>query len=222
MLRIQAVARTIRPFSTSAPRLFLGNLFGTKEAKKQEIIQKQDDYEVDPNSKIVILSEENSPLYKPFVAEEAMPDFKIGQWKSTQVRSEDIESSFSTEKLSQVFNDTYQQLKGEAISESQYKDITLTDLQFRFQYAKLLQQNLGFDINDHTLSRAHDVDYLFGELKKVISERWSSERNPNAIVLRPEDFQNVQNVYLSNELTQEEQKKAFDELVEKAKQSADL
>lgn len=217
-----AVARSIRPFSTSVSRLFLGNFFGTKEAKKKEIIQNQNDYEVDPNSKIVILNEENSPQYKPFSAEEDMPDFKIGQWKFTQVRSEDIESTFSSEKLAQIINDTYNELKGEQISEYQYKDVSLSDLHFRFQFGKLLQQKLGFHIKDYTLSRAHNLNYLYSELNKVISQRWSSERNPNAIVLRPEDFQKVQNVYLSNERTQEEQKKAFDELVEKAKQATAL
>ncbi|SGZ54943.1 CIC11C00000001917 [Sungouiella intermedia] len=219
---LRSSAKAIRPFSTSVPRLFLGNFFGTKEAKKKEIIQNQDDYEVDPTSKIVILSEENSPEYKPFVAEEAMPDFKINQWKFTQVNPEDIEASYSNETLTQVISQSYSELKGEQINENQYKDISLTDLQFRFQLGKLLQQKLGFDIKDHTLTRAHTLEYLHNELNKVISHRWSSERNPNAVVLRPEDFELVLNVYLSNERTQEEQKKAFEELVEKAKEATAL
>lgn len=220
MLRTTFAARSIRQFSTTAPRLFLGGLFGTKEAKKKEIIENQDDYEVDPESKIVILNEENSPQYQPFVAEEAMPDFKINQWKFTQVHPEDIESSISSEKLTTVISEAYHELKGETVDQSQYSHISLTDLQFRFKLAKLLQQKLGFDIKDHTLTRSHTLAYLHKELSQVISSRWSSERNPNAIVLRPEDFEKVQNVYLSNERTQDEQKKAFDELVEKARGAA--
>lgn len=219
---LRSSARAIRPFSTSAPRLFLGNFFGTKEAKKKEIIQNQDDYEVDPTSKIVILNKENSPEHKPFVAEEAMPDFKINQWKLADVRPQDIEASYSGETLTQIISQSYNELKGEQISQDQYKDISLGDLQFRFQLAKLLQQKLGFDIKDYTLTRAHTLEFLHNELNQVISRRWTSERNPNAIVLRPEDFKLVLNVYLSNERTQEEQKKAFEELVEKAKAATAL
>lgn len=222
MLKSTAVARSIRQLSTSAPRSFLGGLFGTKEAKKKEIIEKQDDYEVDPNSKIVILNKENSPQYEPFVAEEAMPDFKINQWKFAQVHPENIEATISKEKLTSAIGEAYHELKGEAVAEAQYNDISLTDLQFRFRLGKLLQQKLGFDITDHTLSRSHTLAYLHSELNKTIAHRWSSERNPNAIVLRPEDFENVQNVYLSNERTQEEQKEAFDELVEKARGASAL
>lgn len=219
---LRSSARAIRPFSTSVPRLFLGNFFGTKEAKKKEIIQNQDDYEVDPSSKIVILNKENSPEYRPFVAEEAMPDFKINQWKFTQVLPEDIEASYSGETLTQIISQSYNELKGEQISKDQYKDISLGDLEFRFQLAKLLQQKLGFDIKDHTLTRAHTLEYLHRELGKLISHRWTSERNPNAIVLRPEDFKLVLNVYLSHERSLEEQKKAFEELVEKAKEATAL
>lgn len=220
MIKASALVRSIRPFSSAVPRSFLGNFFGTKEAKKKEIIEKQDEYEVDASSKIVILDRNNSPDYKPFNAAEDMPDFKIIQWKSKVVRAQDIESSFTPESVAEAICDTYSELKGSTISPNKFSDISLADLQFRFDFAKALQLRLGFDISDYTMTRAHNVDYLYLELRKVIAHRWSSERNPNAIVLRPEDFSETANVYLNRERTEEEQKKALDELVEKVRASA--
>lgn len=212
--------RSIRPFSTTAPKYFLSNIFGNREAKKKEIIEKQDDYEIDPNSKIVILNEENSPSFKPFNAEEDMPDFQVSQWKFRNVKAQDIEATFQKEELSKVIQEAYQELKGE--SPNDFAAVSLADLPFRFQFCKLLQQKLGFDIKDHTITRTHNLDMLFQELNKVVAHRWSSERNPNGIVLRPEDFQQFGNVYLSSELSEEEQKKTYEELLEKAREANGL
>lgn len=220
MIKPSALIRGARPFSTSTPRFFLGNFFGTKEAKKKEIIDTQDEYEVDASSKIVILNESNSPDYKPFNAAEDMPDFKINTWKSKNVLPQDIEATHTPETVAQAITETYSDLKGSAISPNQYSLTSLSDLEFRFLFTKSLQLKLGFDIADHTISRAHDVGYLYLELKKVISHRWSNERNPNAIVLRPEDFQETRNVYLNKERTQDEQKQVLDDLVEKARAAA--
>lgn len=218
--RSSALVRGIRPFSTSTPRLFIGNFFGTKEAKKKEIIDNQDEYEVDASSKIVILNEQNSPNYKPFNAAEDMPDFKINAWKSKSVRPQDIEATHTPETVAQAISEAYSDLKGSAISPNQYSQVSLSDLEFRFLFAKALQLKLGFDIGDYTITRAHDVDYLYLELRKVISHRWSSERNPNAIVLRPEDFLETANVYLNKERSEEEQQQVLNELVEKARAAA--
>lgn len=220
MMRPSALVRGMRPFSTSTPRLFIGNFFGTKEAKKKEIIDTQDEYEVDASSKIVILNESNSPNYKPFNAAEDMPDFAINVWKSNNVRALDIEATHTPETVAQAISETYSDLKGSPISPKQYNKVSLSDLEFRFRFAKALQLKLGFEIGDHTITRAHDVDYLYLELRKVIAHRWSSERNPNAIVLRPEDFLETRNVYLNKERSEEEQQQALDELVEKARTAA--
>lgn len=217
MLSARVLPRSIRLFATTAPRqLLFGNLFGSREAKNKEIIEKQDEYEVDPSSKITILSKENSPGFKPFTPEEAMPDFKINFWKDRIVRAQDIEGIYSAEKIEQAINETYQEVAGSAISVADYKNSSLADLQLRFRFAKALQKKLGFDIKDHTITRAHDVDYMYQALKKVIAHRWSSERNPNAIVLRPEDFKLVLNVYLNSERSEEQQEKLLKELAEKA------
>ncbi|KAG2735028.1 hypothetical protein G9P44_001242 [Scheffersomyces stipitis] len=210
---------SIRPFGTSAPRPFLENLFGKKEIKKrEEIIKNQDDYESDPDAKITILSEKNSPEYKPFDPEVDMADFKINQWKSQVVNPKNIEATYTSEKLSQIFNETYRNLKNEEITTQQYKDSDLHNLSFRFEFSKSLQKSLGFDISDYILSRSHTVQDLYNEVEKVIAKRWTSERNPNAISLRPEDFKST-NVYLNQELTESQQKKAFKKLVAQARES---
>lgn len=204
-----------RPFSTTAARLLLGNLFGSKEAKNRELIEKQDEYEVDPTSKITILNKENSPSYKPFLPETDMPGFKINQWKDRFVRAQDLESTFDAELVSQAINETYSELSGTSITSNDYKSTLLGDLQFRFAFAKALQKKLGFDIGDYTISKSHDVEMLFAEVRRMVAHRWSSERNPNAIVLRPEDFAQSPNVYLNNERSEEEQQAVLAELKEK-------
>lgn len=219
MLRTQVatVVRVSRPLSASAPRLIFGGLFGTKEAKKKEIIEKQDDFEVDASAKIVILNKENSPKHKPFLAETDMPDFKIEQWKFANVPFRDIEATYSKDQVATIISDSYKELKGAEVKPEEYAAVELTDLPFRFQLGKLLQQKLGFDIRDHTLSRAHNLGYLYEELSRVVALRWSNERNPNAIVLREGDFSSLQNVFLSTERTESQQKKEFDRLVKKAR-----
>ncbi|KAK6455462.1 ribosomal subunit 39S-domain-containing protein [Scheffersomyces xylosifermentans] len=218
------IARQVRPtsirtFCTSIPRPFLENLFGKKEIKKRdEIVKNQDDFESDPEAKITILSEENSPDYKPFDPKVDMADFKIVQWKSQVVKTKNIEATYNSESVSKIINDTYKALKQQEIQVAEYKDITLHDLNFRFQFAKSLQKSLGFDLNDYAVSKSHTVQDLYNEVEKVIGERWVYERNANGIVLRPEDFQSA-NVYLNEELTEGQQKKAFKKLVDQAREA---
>ncbi|CUM63324.1 uncharacterized protein PRCAT00000895001 [Priceomyces carsonii] len=208
-----------RSFSYSSRNTFFSNFFGSKEIKKnQDIIKNQDDYEVDPKSKIVILDEKNSSEYKPFDAEIDMPGFEVRQWKFQTVKDKDIESTFTPEILSTIINETFQEIKGIKISEEDYVATDLHDLQFRFKFAKLLQQKLGFNINDYTLSTSHSLSQLSNELGKVISTRWATERNPNAIVLRKEDFQ-APNVYLNTERNEKQQEKLYSELVQRARES---
>lgn len=214
MIRLANVRRTL---STLAPRSFLDNFFGSREAKKKEIIAEQNDYEIDPALKITILNKLNSPDFKPFNKETDMPDFKIKQWKDQIVPLSNLSATYTTELLESKINSAYENLTSKTINSKIYKDTPLSDLEFRFNFAKLLQQKLGFDISDYTLSRAHDVEYLYGELKKTVASRWSNERNPNAIVLKQEDFASVGNVYLNNELTESEQQKRLRMLLAEAK-----
>lgn len=209
MLRTASQAR-IRLFSVSARR----SLFGFNREFKPEIIEKQDEIKFDSPTKIKILDEKNSANYKPFDAERDMPGFKINQWKQKVVKSEDIESTYNEEDVSSIMSEAYLELQG--LKPSDFENTSLHDLQFRFQYCKLLQQKLGFDISDYTISRSHTLQDLFGELKRVITHRWSSERNPNAIVLRPEDFAEAPNVYLNQELLEADQQKKFEEILAEA------
>lgn len=205
-----------RSFVTSPRSFFLQNIFGSKESKTKDLIEKQDEYAVDPSSKIVILNEQNSPSHKPFDPKTDIPDFKIVQWKDKVVHAQDIESLVTKEMVADAINKAFQEIHGSEISEKTYSSTKLDNLQKRFTFIKSVQQKLGFDIKDHTISRAHDVDYLYKSLQKQITHRWSSERNPNAIVLRPEDFQDQPNVYLNIEHNEQEQEKIFEDLKKQA------
>lgn len=199
----------------------MGNFFGKKEVKQQEIIKKQEDFEIDPEAKITILNEQNSPGYTPFDPESDMPEYKLNQWKDQIVLENKIESTYAkNDKLTDIINDSYKQLTQSSISQDQYNSIELHDLQFRFQYAKLLQQKLGFDINDYLLSKAHTLSDLHAGLQSVVETRYVNERNPNGIVLRSEDF-SAPNIYLNEELTEQEQDKKLQKLVEEARTASE-
>lgn len=210
MLRSSVPVR-IRLLSTTATRLF----FGFSRKVDPKIIEKQDDFKTDPKSKITILDEKNSPNFQPFNAERDMPGFKVAQWKQNVVRKQDIEASYTPELVVQIMRDTYQELQG--LSPDDLSTALLHDLQFRFRYFKALQLRLGFDISDYIISKSHSLEDLQVELNKVVANRWSSERNPNAIVLRPEDFKGVPNVYLNEELLEAEQKKLYEEKLEEVR-----
>lgn len=210
----------IRPFSsTSVKSSFFGNLFGSKEVKqRQDIIEKQDDYEIDPESKIVILDESNSPEKLANTIDPAtdLPDFAINQWKFSTIKRADIETTYSSpndEKLSSVLLETYNKLASDSASDLAKLDFS--DLQFRFDYFKLLQQNLGFDIGDYTISRSHNGAILLDELSAIVNHRFTNERNANAIVLRKEDFTS-KNIYLNKELNDFQQEKVYEKLVSEA------
>lgn len=205
-----------RAFVSTPRSLFLQNIFGSKDSKTKDLIEKQDEYAVDPNSKILVLNEKNSPSHKPFDPETDIPGFQITQWKEKVVRPQDIEASVTKEMVADAINKAFEESHGSAISAEQYSSTTLGDLQKRFAFTKLVQQKLGFDIKDYTISRSHDVEYLYSSLQKQITHRWSSERNPNAIVLRPEDFEEQPNVYLNTEHSEQEQEKIFEDLKKQA------
>ncbi|GEQ72078.1 hypothetical protein JCM33374_g5764 [Metschnikowia sp. JCM 33374] len=205
-----------RSFVTSQRTRFLENIFGSRESKTKELIEKQDDYAVDPSSKILILNEQNSPSHKPFDPATDIPGFKIEQWKDKFVRAQDIESTVTKEMVADAINKAFQESHGTEISVDQYSSTSLEDLHKRFNFAKSVQQKLGFDIKDHTITRSHDVEYLYNALQQQIAHRWSSERNPNAIVLRPEDFEDQPNVYLNIEHDEQEQAKIFEDLKKQA------
>lgn len=204
----------VRLFSQTPARPFISNLFGSKEAKQKDIITKQNEYEVDPSSKIVILDEANSPETKPFNPSDDMPGFLVNQWKQKTVKNADIETTYSPEDVTKIINDTYTEITGDQAG----PEADLSDLELRFRFTKLLQQKLGFHINDYVLTRSHTLDILTSELLAIVSTRWTSERNPNAIVLRKGDF-TAPNIHLNEELTEEQQLEVYNEVLEKAREA---
>lgn len=206
-----------RSLSYSHRRQFISNLFGKKEVKqRQELIKNQDDFEIDPASRIVILNEENSPDHKPFDAAVDMPNFVIKKWKNKEVSLKDIESTYDTNLLVKVISESYQSVFQKPLSQDQFASASLSNLESRFEFAKLLQQNLGIDISDYTLSKSHTVGELFSALELIINTRWTNERNPNAIVLRPEDF-TAPNVYLDQLRSEKAQKREYRKLSDLAR-----
>lgn len=216
MLSPHVAASRARLLSTTALRAFLGNIFSSKEAKTKKILETQDEYEVDPQLKITFLTKENSSSFKPFDVEKDLPGFKITQWKEKVVRPSELESSVTDEVLTTAINQAFLEVTGSTTSKETYAEAKLDDLQARFRLSKALQQKLGFDIKDHIITRSHTLDYLYESLTKEVSHRWSSERNPNAIVLRPEDFEAEKNVYLNKQLSKLEQEKFFEDMKTKA------
>lgn len=212
---------TRRLIHTSKPRLsLLSDWFGQKKTElskppapkiKKDLIKDQDDFETS-QQKIVFLNRDNSPNIKKFNAEIDMPDFKINQWKSKSLTREEIEKSYDEKFINSKLLDIYKTLKNEEPT----LDTELSDLNFRFQYVKSVQSELGIDIPDLSLTKSHTISILNDEILNIITKRFKSERNPNDINLRPEDF-SASNVYVNQELNEAQQAKKFKELVEEAK-----
>lgn len=218
-LRLRALRHQSKSFSQSCHRPFIGNIFGSKQMKqREEIIKNQDKFESDQESKIVILNKKNSPDAEKFNPETDMEGFKIVQWKKSDTKPKDIESKFSTEKLKDIIIETYKELGGSSALQS-LQEMALDDLSFRFRFAKTLQSNLGFELSDYVWSKSHNLETVHDELSQAVSRRWKSERNPNAIVLRPEDF-TAKNIYLNQELPKKKQEALYGKLLEKARKSA--
>ncbi|GBL47802.1 hypothetical protein CJI97_004092 [Candidozyma auris] len=207
MLRGVAKAR-IRCLSTSAPRGFFFNL------PDKKLVEKQDELKPTSKSKVVFLNEKNSPNYKAFDPERDTPGFRVNQWKDKVVQRKEIEGSYTAEEVTNIMNETFEELQGSRPSSFDGKD--LHDLEFRFKYCKRLQQKLGFDLSDYLITRSHSLQDLLEEVKMMVTHRWSSERNPNAVVLRPEDFADAPNVYLNRELSEKAQQKLFKQKLKEA------
>ncbi|EGV65105.1 hypothetical protein PSN45_005061 [Yamadazyma tenuis] len=203
--------------STRSSYSFIGDWFGSKKTtEKKDIVKEQDNLE--EGTKIVILNEKNSPNKPKFTVKSHMPDFKIHQWKTKNVTAKRIESTYNTEDLVNIINDTLKSLQREPSELEKFEDVKLHDLTFRFQFTKQLQRNLGFDIKDSILTKSHDLKVLFDELNAIVNRRFLNERNANDIALKPEDF-SAPNVYVNQELSEFEKAREFNKLVEQARNS---
>lgn len=226
MLRSQIIQT--RSFTSITRNLsWFGDIFGKNKSsieskqKRQDIITKQDELIESNSIKIHHLTFKNSDKYQSFNIESDMPNFhKLKNWKfQKSLTPENYETFYSDKSILQ--NIINQELKNfikqdQEINRDNYKDIKLDDLQFRFEIVKSLQSKLGIDINDYIISKSHDLQSLYEEIEKIVNKRWKNERNPNAIVLRPEDF-DADNIYLNQERTDYEKNLQLQKLVQKVK-----
>lgn len=166
-------------------------------------------------TKIVILNEENSPNHKPFDVETDMPGFKVEQWKLKLVAPQHIEELYLPESVSEIVAQAFQLVNGSSPFVKDFESVVLDDLDVRFKLCKQVQHTLGFDVSDYVFSRSHTLAHLKAELQAIVSKRWTNERNPNAIALRPEDF-TAGNVYLNQEKDAYEQEQTYQKLLREA------
>ncbi|RCK64007.1 hypothetical protein Cantr_10628 [Candida viswanathii] len=221
MIRSQIQSRT---FVTSTRTLsWFGDLFGRKKAKlesqkkREEIIEKQDEFTADGPVKVTHLTFKNSDKNVKFDREKEMPGFVLKNWKTRALRPQDLEAYFANKKkLQNRINGTLALVLGKRVTRKQYKEVSLSDLELRFKVVKALQSSLGVDLNDYTITKCHDLDSLYNEIENVVSVRWKNEKHPDAIVLRPGDF-TAANVYLNEERSDYEKQKEYSRLLQKMK-----
>lgn len=209
-----------RLFSYSSRALFITDFFKDRKTLQQRnelIAEKQRDEADAPahETKIVILNEENSPNHKQFDVENDMQGFKVEQWKLKLVAPQQIEEYYLPESVSEVVAQAFQQVNGSTPPVNGFESVMLDDLDLRFKLCKQVQHSLGFDVSDYVFSRSHTLAHLNAELQAIVSKRWTNERNPNAIALRPEDF-TAGNVYLNQEKDAYEQEQTYQALLREA------
>ena len=162
MIRVPVQSRS---FATSTRTLsWFGDLFGKNKTsiesqqKRKEIIEKQDELTGQESIKVTHLTYKNSDKYVKFDRKKEMPGYNIRNWKSVRgLHPKDLETHYSNKELLQnKINESLQNVLGKEITREQYKDISLTDLEFRFNVVKALQSSLGIDFNYYTeIGRAH-------------------------------------------------------------------
>jgi hypothetical protein len=209
-----------RLFSYSSRAPFITDFFKDRKTLQQrnELIAEKQRDEADATThktKIVILNEENSPNHKPFDVETDMPGFKVEQWKLKLVAPQHIEELYLPESVSEIVAQAFQLVNGSSPLVKDFESVVLDDLDVRFKLCKQVQHTLGFDVSDYVFSRSHTLAHLKAELQAIVSKRWTNERNPNAIALRPEDF-TAGNVYLNQEKDAYEQEQTYQKLLREA------
>ncbi|EMG49483.1 hypothetical protein SBY92_001262 [Candida maltosa Xu316] len=226
MISRQLITNSRSLTTTSRSLSWFGDLFGKNKKqvldKRQEIITKQDDMvnSDETSYKITHLGYKNSTKYNPVKPRDIVPEtysMTLKSWKSKNYDPRDYEEVYSKRsKLQGRVNAVVKEITGESVGVRQYRGFKLDDLEVRFKVVKGLQSKLGIEIGDYVISKCHDLDSLYVEIEKIVSARWKSERNPNAIVLRSEDF-DAGNVYLNQELNDYEKRRVFDNLVREMK-----
>ncbi|CAK9436819.1 uncharacterized protein LODBEIA_P13410 [Lodderomyces beijingensis] len=220
-----------RSFTTTpATRSWFGDMFGRNKKKitdktREDIISHQDELAEKEITTIKHLTRKNSDAYYASLkANAVLPSSKVKNWKARIIPADALESAYDDkEKLRSIVSEVYEEVRGDSggdatgkLSFAEYRSVDLGDLKFRFNLVKALQSRLGFEFNDYTVTKSHDLMTLYEEIENVVNRRWKSERNPNAIVLRPEDF-TAGNIHLSEERTEKQQKQIFSTMLNQIK-----
>lgn len=201
-----------------ARRTISFNFFSKKDLeKREEIIKNQDDFETDRASQIIMLGKHNSTL--PAYQKQKVSVPKIARWKNRTVKLSEIEETFSRADVDEAIANAYNEVYEASIGDASNSNADLHDLAKRFKVVKAVQANLGFDLNDATVSQCHTVSSLFREVAAVVEKRYVFERNPNGIDVRPHDF-TAPNIYLNLERKAPAQKQMLKSLVESAENNA--
>ncbi|KAI5961461.1 uncharacterized protein KGF55_004084 [Candida pseudojiufengensis] len=206
--------------TTNITRSWFGDLFGSKKSKitkesRSDMITNQDELANKEITEIIHFTKENSPkILKSKELNKLNPENKVRDWKFTKsIKPNEIEDVYNDKsKLQNIFNKTYNELTNKEINFNEYSSINLHDLNFRFKFIKLLQSKLGFEINDYIISKNHSLDSLYFDIESFVNKRWKNERNPNAIVLRQEDF-TAKNIYLNETKDDYEKLKEFNKIM---------
>lgn len=186
-----------------------------KESKKN-IVDDQNNFEVAQDAKIKFYGKHNSPEIERFDIKTHMPGFKISQWKSQTISTRNLEHAFTEQHVTEVISSIYAELNRTSVD---FDDMALDDLHMRFSLVKRAQAELGIDIPDLELTKAHTATALRSSIMDIIAKRFKYERNPNDINLRQSDF-DTPTIHVSSELDQAQQSKRLQHLVKKARQSS--
>ncbi|KAG7660716.1 uncharacterized protein J8A68_005833 [[Candida] subhashii] len=209
----------IRSFSnTTYTSSWLGDLFGknkpvTKQ-KKQEIIEKQDEFieEEKEGERITILGYENSKdIVKPG---QRLKGLKIVPWKSRQISTQQV--PFKSDTLYKIFKQVYKENFSKEITEADFPNITFHDFNKRLRFANALRVKLGFEVSDYVISKGHTLEDFHSECQKFLESKRGSERNPKGIRLVS---MSPMNIYLNNERAKSVQERKFEKLAEQAREN---
>lgn len=218
------------------------------DKRREEIIAQQDEIAAKEKSiKIRHLTKENSPEFLKQLEESKVERSSlVKNWKSRNLAPSQLEETYNDKmQLQGIVQKVYKDvlilnLKASAKTDKpKFSDFTLVDeiltqvggverfeqyglenLDLRFELVKKLQSSLGIELNDYTISKCHNLKDLYVEIENVVNTRWKWERNPNAIVLRKEDF-TAPNIHLSEERTEQEKMAEYQKVLQQMR-AADL
>lgn len=206
---------------TTRPSLgFLGWLDFKKEQEKKpasttEIMKKaeEDKLEVTKVDKIEFIGKDIDPR-ELIPVHERLNGFRIQPWLNKK--------KVTVENLDQVLIEAYESVTKQKVSKPE--EISLEDLQFRFDYTKKLQELSGYIIPDHILTRAINASMLQKFFIESIFTGLYYKKNPDSLSheeLKQKGF-TAANIYIESPVSDAEAKKKYKRLLKKAKKQQTL